>query len=318
MANVPSFSDEQLRELAYLAFDHLCQQRVSGFLSVEQILEAIDKGCEPERVKRFQQRYVQPQRARLIERAKKSTIKLGAWLPDQARDEIAAMLGQPAPLPKRWVEDAVASERVRDEVKSMLHDTLTGFVSKATAGLGEATPPAVGGAIGRLTKNFAAASKGILGGLGDTIQKQLQEKVRDFVDGSVTAIQRRIADKLTSDETAAQMGKRRRKTFLQALEWDEAKVARWVEKQHNEKIEALLPTIVQHNAARAELRDAVKEEVAAVLAELETQTLGELLDELGLRAWARQGTAQAGVPLLREFLASGGFAAWWQASVPGE
>jgi hypothetical protein len=74
---------------------------------------------------------------------------------------------------------------------------------------------------------------------------------------------------------------------------------------------------VQHNAARVELREAVKGEVAAVLAELETQTLGELLDELGLRAWAREGSARAGVPVLRGFFATEGFGAWWQASVPG-
>ncbi|MCS6899935.1 MAG: hypothetical protein RMJ98_10520 [Myxococcales bacterium] len=317
MAHIPSFSDEQLLALSYLAFDHLCQQRVSHFLSTEQILEAIDKGCEPERVKKFQQRFVRPQRARLLEWAKHSKVKLKDWLPEQVRDEIAAMLGQPAPLPKSWVEDAVASERVREEVKAMLHDTLTSFVSKATAGLGEAAPPAVGGAIGRLTKNFAAASKGLLGGLGHTLQKQLQEKVRDFVDGSVAAIQRRIADKLTSDETAIQMGKRRKKAFLQALEWDEAQMARWMEQQPSNRIDALLPILVQHNAARAELREAVKSEVAAVLAELETQTLGELLDELGLRAWAREGSARAGVPWLRGFFATEGFVAWWQANVPG-
>ena len=317
MASAPTFSDEQLRDLSYQAFDFLCQRRVSDFVSTDQIVEAIDKGCEPERVKRFQERFVEPQRTRLVERARKSTVKLGAWLPDGARDEIAAMLGEPAPLPRRWVEDAVASERVREEVKAMLHDTLTGFVSKATAGLGEATPPAVGGAIGRFTKNFAAAGKGLLGGLGDTIQKQLQEKVRDFVDGSVAAIQRRIADKLTSEETSAQLGKRRRDAFLKALAWDEAKVARWMEQQPHGRIAALAPSIVQHNAARAELREAVRDEVAAVLAELEKQTLGELLDELGLRGWAREGSAKAGVPLLRGFFATEGFGAWWSQSVPG-
>jgi hypothetical protein len=302
-----------------LAFDFLCQRRVSDFLSTDQILAAIDQGSDRERVVRFQERFVKPQRQRLLERARKSTIQLGSWLPAGARDELAAMLGEPAPLPRSWVEDAVASERVREEVKAMLHDTLTGFVSKATAGLGEATPPAVGGAIGRLTKNFAAAGKGLLGGLGDTLQKQLQEKVRDFVDGSVSAIQRRIADKLTSEETAVHMGKRRRDAFLKALSWEEARVARWMEKEKRsgDRLDALLPAIVQHNAARAELREVVKEEVAAVLEELNRQTLGELLDELGLRDWARKGTVRAGIPLLQAFFASEGFGAWWSEAVPG-
>lgn len=315
MADVPSFSDEQLRELSYQAFDFLCQRRVSEFLSTEQIMEVVEEGCKPERVQHFRERFVAPRRRRIIELAKNSQIKLAAWLPESARDEIAAMLGQPAPLPKRWVEDAVASERVREEVKAMLHDTLTGFITKATAGLGEATPPAVGGAIGRFTKNFAAASKGLLGGLGETIQKQLQERVRDFVDGSVAAIQRRIADKLTSEETSALLGKRRRETFLKALTWEESKVGRWMEKQPRERIEAMIPVIVQHNAARTELRDTVRGEVTEVLAELEKQTIGELLDELGLRTWARDGSAKAGVSLLRDFFATEGFASWWKQSI---
>lgn len=311
MANTPTFSDEQLTELASISFDFLCQRRVTDFVSVDQIIEAIDLGSEPGQVQKFQKRFVIPQRERLVALAKKSTVKAGAWLPAAARDEFLAMLGQPAPLPKKWVEEAVASERVRDEVKAMLQDTLTGFIAKATAGLGEATPPAVGGAIGRLAKNFAATSKGLLGGLGDTIQKQLQERVRDFVDGSVSAIQRRIAEKLTSDETSAQMGKRRRETFLKALEWDEAQIARWVEEQPNATFDRLLPAIVQHNAARAELRAAVKGEVEVILRDLERQTLGELLDELGLRAWARQGTLAAGLPLLRAFTGGEAFASWW-------
>lgn len=316
MGSVPAFSDEQMQKLAGLAFDFLCEQRVSSFLSVEQVLEAIDKGGEPERVARFQERFLKPQRGRLIELARKSPVKVGAWLPGDVRDELLAMLGEPAPLPKKLVEEAVASERVRDEVKAMLQDTLTSFINKAVGGVSDATPAAVGGAIGRLTKNFAAASKGILGGLGDTLQKQLQEKVRDFVDGSVTAVQKRIAEKLTSPETAAMVGKQRRKMILGALEEGERDVAAWIAKQPNDRIDAMVPKLVQHNLARAELRDAIRGEVGVVLEELSKQTLGELLDELGLRAWARAGTIQAGGPLLRNFCGSEAFAAWWSEATP--
>lgn len=311
----PAFTDEQLRELSLLSFDFLCQRRLTEFVDVAQIMAAVEAAATPERVGHAQGRWVGPQRARLIERAKKSGVKLGAWLPAAARDELAAALGEPAPLPRSWVEEAIGSERVRDEVKTLLHDTLTGFVSKATSGLGEAAPPVVGGALGALRKNLAAASKGVLGGLGESVQRQLQERVEHFVDGSVAAVQRKITERLLSDDTAAQMGKRRRAAFLKALEWDEGKVARWVEKQTNPKLEGLAPAIIQHNLARAELREAIEGEVRAQLEELGKQTIGELLDEAGLREWARQGSERAGVPLLRDFTASEGFAGWWSRAV---
>ncbi|RYE88793.1 MAG: hypothetical protein EOO75_12910, partial [Myxococcales bacterium] len=128
----PAFTDEQLRELSLLSFDFLCQRRLTEFIDVAQIMAAVEATTTTGRVEQAQGRWLGPQRARLIERAKKSGVKLGAWLPAAARDELAAALGEPAPLPRAWVEEAIGSERVRDEVKTLLHDTLTGFVNKAT------------------------------------------------------------------------------------------------------------------------------------------------------------------------------------------
>jgi hypothetical protein len=313
MATSPGFTEAQLSELAGLAFDFLCTRRVTDFVSVDEIMAAIEPPLETARVQRFQERFVRPQRARLIERAKKSGVKVGAWLPDAVRDEIAALAGQPAHLPPKIVDEAIASERVRDEVKAMLQDTLSSFITKATTGVSEHTPSALRGALSRGAFNLASAGKGLLGGIGDKLREQLQEKVRDFVDGSVAAVQKRIADKLKSPETSAMLGKRRRAAFLDALGRTEAEVAAMVERGPHERVERMIPLILQHNQARAELREAVRGEVEAVLAELGTQTVGELLDELGLRAWARQGTLDRGAAVLADFTRSEGFAAWWTA-----
>jgi hypothetical protein len=70
-----------------------------------------------------------------------------------------------------------------------------------------------------------------------------------------------------------------------------------------------LPSVVAHNLARAEVRAALREELAAAVAELTQQTVGELLDELGLRALAREAMRAQGLPLARAFVASPAFAA---------
>jgi hypothetical protein len=73
-------------------------------------------------------------------------------------------------------------------------------------------------------------------------------------------------------------------------------------------LDAMLPSLIAHNLARAELRAAVRDELAAVVAELSTQTIGELLDELGLRAQAAEAVRVHGLPLARAFAQTPEFA----------
>src|SRR5256885_1084089 len=88
---------------------------------------------------------------------------------------------------------------------------------------------------------------------------------------------------LVSEETARLLGKRRRALFLDVLKRRESEAARLLERLPWMAIDALVPSLVTHNLARPELRAAVGEELGAVLAELSKQTIGELLDDLGLR-----------------------------------
>ena len=118
--------------------------------------------------------------------------------------------------------------------------------------------------------------------------------MRDFVDGGVTMLQERVAQRLTSEDTARMLGKRRRAIFRDVLAQPESEVARFVRKTPWEALEAMVPALVAHNLARAEVRAALRAELEAVVGELSTQTLGELLDELGLREQAARSGARAG------------------------
>jgi hypothetical protein len=315
---MPVLNDAQLRALAELGWLVIRGRRASDFVEVEPLIAAIDEALTESRIAKVHGRFVVPGRARVLARAKQSEIKVGAWLPEAVRGPIADALGEPAPLPKKAVEQMVGSEKVRDEVRSMLQDAISGFIKRA---LGNEDEKGGGGglrgALGRGALGFAAAGKGLLGGLGDQMQKQLQDKVRDFVDGSVATMQARIVDKLTSEETAKMLGKRRRAFFLETLERTEAQIAKTVEQQQPERLDPLVPKIVAHNAARAELREVVIAESKAVLAELSTQTLGELVDELGLDAHVRAWIDRHAVSLMAEIAARPEFAEWWKGVVGG-
>lgn len=295
--------DPALTRFFDAAFAFACQRRVNELVDVERLLAAIDTAAEPARVAMLVARFGAPARARLLERLKASSLPLGVWLPDPVRDALLALLGQPAPIPRALVDKVVADEHVRDSARAMLQEALSSFIHKAFS----VTPGGRGlkGMIGL----GARAAGGLFGGIGGEIQRHLEERVRDFVDGGVTMLQQRVAQRLTSEDTARLLGKRRRAIFRGLLSQPESEIARWSLQTPWDALEAMVPALVAHNLQRAELRAALRAEIAAVVDELSQRTVGELLDELGLRAQLAEAVRVRGLPLARAFVGSPEFAA---------
>ena len=294
--------DAALTRFLDAAFAFACTRRVAEFVDVDRLIAAADVAAEPSRVAGMVARFVAKGRARVLDRLRASSLPLGVWLPDPLRDAFAAMLGKPAPIPRALVDKLVADEHVRESARAMLQEALSSFITKAFA----VTPGGRGlrGVIG-----FGArAAGGLFGGIGEEIQRQLEERVRDFVDSGVAMLQQRVAQKLTSDETAQLLGKRRRAMFLDLLKQPESQIARVVRKTPWDALDAMLPALVAHNLAREAVRAALRDELAAVVAELSTQTIGELLEELGLRDHVAEAVRVHGLPLARAFRESPEFA----------
>jgi hypothetical protein len=221
---------------------------------------------------------------------------------------VAALLAEPVRLPRPLIDSVVADEHVRESAHAIMQETLSSFIHKAFS----VTPGGRGlrGMIGL----GARAAGGLLGGLGEELQRQLEERMREFVDAGVQLIQQRVAQRLTSDDTARLLGQRRRAAFLELAKRPESDAARLAERMPWAAIDAMLPSVVAHNLARAEVRAALRDELAWVVSELSAQTLGELLDELGLREPARAALQAQGLPLVRAFVAS---PEWARALAPG-
>jgi len=286
-------------------FEFLCERRVGELVDTAQVMAALDQAVTPERVGRLNARFVTPARERLIARARASALLLGAWLPEPVKQAIGDFLGRPVRLPKKLVEELVASDKVREQVRATLQEAMTGVIQKAftsTPGGG-----ALRGAIGLGARVAGAASRGLFGGLGAEVQRQLEERVKDVVDASVGVVQRRIAERLLAEETARSLGRRRKQAFLELLSRSEKETGELLAEGPWPLLDGLSPVVVPWNLQRPEVREAVRAEIDAVLAELSKQTVGELLDELGLRALARQGFADKLGPLARAFVASAHF-----------
>ena len=293
-----------------LVFDHACAQPLSAFVDEARVLAAIETVATEPRVSMLHQRLLAPLRERLLARGKQSALTLAAWIPEPLVEPIADLVGAPMPLPPKLVDELVASEEVRDEVRAMLSDALSGFIKKATGGGGEKTG-SLRDVLGRGARTFGAVGKGLLGGLGDELQRQMQDRVREFVDNSVSSLQERIAKKLKSDETTKTLAKRRRQGFLKLLKKPEKEAATSLESIPFAAIDALAPMLVGHNVRRTEIRDALKAEIGHALGDLGKTTVGEHLDELGLRDQARAALHAHGGAFGKSFMATPAFVAWF-------
>lgn len=307
---MPDLHDDLLRELLDLGFDHACERPVSQLIDAERVLAALDAVTEPERSAKWHARLLKPMRARLLDRASKSAVTMGQWLPADAVETLRARLGKPAPIPRAWIDEMVANERVRDAVRAMLSESLSTFIQKASTTLTENKAAGSGGIRGALGWGARAAGS-VLGGIGEEIQGRLQDRVKDYVDGAVANVQTRIAERLRSEETARAIGQRRLKIFEKFLKTTEAEAVKNASKTPWDELDAVTPRLAHHNLARAEVREAVRAELDAALAELSTETLGSILDQLGLRAQMRDALHHHALPGLRDLVRTPGFEAWW-------
>lgn len=286
-------------QLIDLAYDFLCQRRMGELVGTDRVIAAIDALCQPMRTARFVQRFIGPSRIRLFERAKKSALKLQVWLPEPMRDMIAAELAKPAPIPRRMVDEMIASDRVREGVRAMVQETVEGVFERVLKSMPGGSGKGLFGVIGVGARVAGAAGRGMFGGIANEV-----------IDQGVQLVQRRLVERLTSDDTARSLGARRRALFLKMLETPEPKAGKFFERAPWVLIDGLMPVLIGHNLGRPEVREALRAEVEAVLAELSTQNIGDLLDEMGIRDIVRASLHEHVSPLIVEFAALPAVAAW--------
>jgi hypothetical protein len=277
-------------------FDFLCERKVGELVDTAQVMAALDTVSTPERLGRLITRFVAPSRQRLLDRAKASTLLFGVWLPEPVKQAIADYLGRPARIPKKLIDEFVKSEKVREQVRTTMQEAITSAMKPGGSGLR--------GMIGFGARAAGAAGRGLFGGLGAEVQKQFEERIKDVVDGGVGLVQKRIAERLASEETARSLGKRRRQAFLDLQQRSEKEAGEFLAEAPHALLDGLAPVVIPHNLQRAEVREAVKAEIDAALAELSNQTIGQLLDDLGLRAQIKQGARDKLGPLIAAYVAS--------------
>lgn len=300
-----ALSDAQLQQFLRLSFEEVCNTPVEAFIDAEGFLDLVTTLSEPARVQRWHGRLWSPLRTRLLTRASTSEVKLGAWLPPTVTAWLREQAPHPVRVPRKWVEEAVGSEKVREATKQTLIDALTSFVQKATTVVSERAPGGGGGGLFGAIRSSAKAATSVIGGLTEGFQQQLLERVKDQADGLVALVQQRVVDRVSSEETAKNIGRRRAAILEKLLDTTEKKAVANAMRVPWADLDQGLPLVVAHNLQRDALRAVIREEFAAVLDALKGETLGSLLTDAGLRDTIEARWVSVGMPVARALDARG-------------
>ncbi len=242
---------------------------------------------------------------------------LGDRLPDTVRQGLRDLARRPYSPNKELVLKLIDQEPVRKLLREILLDTVTRFARKLRS-TGEAT--AVGGALGGLGR-FARRRAGTLGSIagemasavGGEVEKQVERKAADFVDGALSGVIQRIASKLGDPTHAADQTALRMALLDSALNLTGPEVADELRRSDPEGLATLLRRSLQGWIDSDGFEDQLRGGLESIVTAQGERTLRATLDDVGLLDTLTTTARELGIEHARRVVATDAFAAWLRA-----
>jgi hypothetical protein len=249
-----------------------------------------------------------------IEQLADVTGPLGERLPDTVRKGLQDLARRPYSPNKELVLKLIDQEPVRKLLREILLDTVTRFAKKLRS-TGEATT--VGGALGGLGR-FAKRRAGTLGSIagevasavGGEVEKQVERKAAEFVDGALSGVIHRIASKLGDPTHAADQAALRMALLDSALRLTGPEVAEELRRSDPEGLATLLRRSLQGWIDSDGFEDQLRSGLESIVTAQGDRTLRATLDDVGLRDTLTTTARELGIEHARRFVATAAFATW--------
>ena len=291
-----------LEQLTQLAIDHLLSVPLASLVKPEVIASQI--AINWRQTARSDQSYawVRAHVERL--QATTPTGTLRSHLAPGLIAPIKEAIGRPVVPDRALVGRLLEHGAVEDLLRELLVGALQGFAKRLR--------PAVPGsdrAVGRL-RSLKRVSEGMLGGLGAEIERQAEQKAKDFVDSILSSVVAQAADDLCDPHKAEDYGRFRAHLLEQLLDTPLIDL-----KQEADKLETdtLVDTVVEMAGAIAEsdqLEDQISSLIQVGLDTIGDQSAGQLLHEAGVAdAWRAEVEQQVNL-IAKDFIKSTPFRAW--------
>ena len=295
--------------LVDLLFHHVMAEPVDSLVDADVVLAHLDRAMDERITDRWVREHLTTFLERESARAEVRQDTVGDWLAAELQAELRALSMRPVQFNRRFLREVVQQDSVKHMVKKIVEETLNRFVTTLKPG---GSGGGLIGSVGRGAFGFASrASKGILGQIGGQLESQLQSAATSFVQNSTAVMLDRIIVILTSPETAQHLGRSGAAAHDAIMKQKTSDVWRFVEK--NLPLDDLLeclPGQCLHIMSRDDLRQGIRDEVAAFLAIEGKKKIGDLFADHDQMKTMNEEVVALATPLLMSFAQSDAFKTW--------
>jgi hypothetical protein len=229
---------------------------------------------------------------------------LGDYVPGRVVQPIRDIVVRPVVPDRALVGRLIEHGAVEGLLRELLVNALQGFARRLR-------PSGPGGdrTASRL-RSLKRVSEGILGGLGAEIERQAEQKAKDFVDSILSSVIAQAADDLCDPNKAESYGRFRGHLLDQLMNTPFSELNREFNKLDPETLVATATAAARALSERTGLEGEIEALITLAIADIGDQTAGQILTEAGMAdAWRAEVEVRA-AQLARNFTATDAFGTW--------
>ncbi len=293
---------ESLDTLVSLAIDHLLAQPIAQLvdapLLAQQTVLSLHNAAHSETTEEWIREQIVNQRNRLPDGTLRDHV------PAEVIQPIKSAISRPVTLNRAIVGRLVEHGAIEDLLRELLVNALQGFAKRIRP-----TVPGAAKTTSRL-RTLKKVGEGMLGGLGAEIERQAEQKAKEFVDSILASVVAQAADNLCDPSKAETYGRFRGHILDQMLDTPMADLASEIDKLDPEALVSTAAAAIRALSERENLVAEVTQLIESGLSTLEKKSAGELLEEAGIAdSWRRDAEAQVS-SIARGFIATPSFQSW--------
>ncbi len=225
-------------------------------------------------------------------------------IPADVIEPVRTIITKPVNLNRAMVGRVVEHGAIEELLREILVNALQGFAQR----IRPAVPAA--GKTGSRLRSLKKVGEGMLGGLGAEIERQAEQKIKDFVDGMLSTAVAQAADELCNPAKAATYAKFRGHILDQLLDTPISELMAETEKVDPEELLATTTATLRAIAERDAIEEEIQQLIRTGLQSFEGQSLGELLQEAGIANTWRDAVEKHVNHIAKGFIATPEFKQW--------
>jgi hypothetical protein len=312
-----------LDKLVHDVVQHVLERPVAELLEpgwlAQQVLTGLRAGTRDDRT----ERWVRDQLRELQAAVPKG--KLGGQVPSEVLVPLRAVLSRKLLFDRALVGRMLDHDAARHLVTDLLSGALHSFVEKLRPVAGVASSIGQSMTAGRAGRGFdrlkllgqgvKGLSEGVLGGISAEIEHRAEGRVKDFVDGALSAAMDQVADHLCAPENAARYASYRLHVLDTVLDTDNRVLVGELDKLDPDNLVATVAGALRSLADRPGFEAELERALRAGIEGTGGRSLGDLLRETGIErgegddVWRARLTEQLSAEA-RIFVAGDAFGAW--------